>query len=180
MSDLKKREVRFAQLECHEHIFRPSGYKFFTTEKHGRIGRFLGRLARAFLKKYRFLEPYYFKETIYSYGESERFGAQEHFTDQLWLMWHGVVEKGGSPSDFCFLLGGKQFHDLVRGWTSHDAGVLEIWSDSLKMNGPGYSGRYFGLPIYVVPSMDGAIIVPKVVVERQARPDELDYIKRII
>lgn len=164
--------IRFAQILETSEIYRPPGYMILSEGrpnwKFGRRAKhWLARKMWSWLKRSGFLLPYQTDNKIYEYGEPEMIKCGEAFSNQIGNMLYEVVVKGAKIEDYCLVLGGVQFHEISR-YIGPDMQILTFPAQEVRFNHRGYRSSWRGIPIHVVPWMDGAVILPKVMVERES------------
>lgn len=104
-------------------------------------------------------------ETL-TYGEIE----QKRVTDTIFYGIEEVMshsEWGGSPDDFCIVMGGADFAELLHTAPFDMVQMTVPAADAFRANEGGYRAKLSGYPIHIVPWLKGHAILPRVVVEKR-------------
>ena len=113
------------------------------------------------LHKLRAIEPYGFHENVYTYTPSQ----QKEITSRLMEGIDQVFRRGGDIADYCIVLGGNDFSEMMNSEAIRNMVTLAT-SEVRYQTRDGYRLEYRGLPVHVVPNVSGAAVFPKVIVEK--------------
>ena len=156
MADM--RPVRFAELRTKLRKFKPPGYKLLKPKRL----HWLARVLWWGLHKINALEPYLETVEIHTYGEPKQSKLDHAILAHL----DHIMCRGHDPKDYAIIIGAEQFAELT--------GILfrenhTVPSGRFCFQCPdGYRAEFVGLPVHVVPYMDGIALVPKVLIEKEA------------
>jgi len=170
------RTLRLAVFNQTDVMFKPEGY---IMRKRPKKNRTFGYKVRDWitdkmwsqLHKWKKLEPYFFHEKVYSYGEEQAQEISKLLDGEIWRLFD--ERNMNEPEDYCIVVGGQEFYDIAKGYAHNGGQVLTLPSAEFRYaHAGGYKGRALCFPIHVVPWLTGAAIIPKAIVERLPKPHE--------
>ena len=153
------RTVRFAELKTALYDYRPTGFRLLKPKRL----RWLAHSLWWILQKIDALEPYLQTIEIHTYGEPEQRKLDQAISCHI----NHIMECGHDPQNYPIIIGAEQFDELT--------GILfrenhMVPSGRFRFQNPdGYKAEFYGLPVHVIPYMDGTALVPKVVIEKSTK-----------
>jgi len=167
----KGQTLRFVTLEVADFTRQPDGWKMRAKPDKIWWRRKLGDLCWKVLMKLNALDLFMFQEKVYDYGDKEAAAVGRHFEDQLFRIFDNFEVP--DLNDFCLVLGGQQFFDITGYMAKTHGQMITIPSPEFRWSRKGgYEARFTNFPIHVVPWLDGACLIPKVIVERLPKRDD--------
>ena len=157
--------IRFAQVEKARFRIEPEGYKLFRKPKSAWKGWLAKQLWKV-LMKLGALEQYWTFTETYSYTHKH----QEKVTKAILKHLDYLLYEGEKIEDYSIIVGGSTFYELTdlmmrNGLMSFPLGPVRFDNDD---------GEIRGIPIHVVPHMEGIAIVQKVLIEKDKKGSEDD------
>lgn len=156
------KELKFVPLEKHSYTLKPEGYKILTPPNNPILRWVVTKLWKRMIEA-GILSQFHYKRVFYSYGKLQSYRLEELINRQV----VDLVQRGFNINDYCVVMGGKEFSDLLGGVA--DLGMsYTIHMDGLYYNTDGgYKGIIRGLPVHVVNGFSGLVILPKVILEKK-------------
>lgn len=158
--------IRFAQVEKARFRIEPEGYKLFSKPKSAWKGWLAKQLWKV-LMKLGALEQYWTFTETYSYTHKH----QEVVTKAILKHIDYLLDGGEKIEDYSIIIGGSTFYELTdlmirNGLMSFPLGAVRFGNDDGESR---YMYEFRGIPIHVVPHMEGIAIVPKVLIEKDKK-----------
>lgn len=151
-------KLEFSVLNTEYVFHNPAGYKMEVSQKLGWFKRKFAGFARRWLKNNGCLEQYALKTPVYTWGKDQ----EEQIFPKVQNGIERIVCRDEDPDNYALVCGAKTFSDLT------EAPLINY--HAAIFNGPkvtyGYKGMVYGLPVHVVPELEGVALIPKVVIER--------------
>lgn len=150
--------IKFATLIRTARTFQPAGYAVLDNRPGPPLRRWLIRKMWQWLHNCGALRPYEHTIDTYEFGEPEAETIWRAVQEQMLEL----LDAGEEPSDYALVCGAATFRELT-----------DAVADSLRtFNMPpfryglrGYRGEVRGVPLHVVPRMEGIALIPRVVIE---------------
>jgi hypothetical protein len=140
---------------------KPIGWKMKTPASPIRWRRKAAEMCWHILNKLGAVSQFMYSEKVYTYGIKE----QKEITAELFEMVGAILDGNERVEDYCIVLGGKEFGELMGCYESFE--LVTVPMGDVWYQRDGYKARFQGIPIHVVPSVSGAAAIPKVIVEKR-------------
>ena len=137
-------------------------YAFEFSKPRGRIKGTIARFAWRMLGRLGALLPYSQRVETFTYTEADRDSLMQRFGSHF----GNWIDRGNDPSNAVLIVGTEDMMDL----RANVALMVGRWSQN-SIQGY-YRYHYDGIPIHVVPGMQGWAFVPRILIEKEVPKDD--------
>jgi hypothetical protein len=151
--------IAIMNLKASNIVRRPEGYIM----RRSGLSWWRGKLASwcwRLLHKLRAVEQYWYTETVYVY----ELAHQKQITERFMSGIDEVFKRGHDVNDYCMVMGAADFSEMLQSEPLRQHMILA--TQEINYQRDGYRMRFMGLPIHVVPGIEGMAVFPKVIVEK--------------
>ena len=158
-----RNELSFVRLQTAELFRQPVGYKVRKDCRSWWKNK-LSALCWKILIRIGALDQFGYMEKSYHYGEPERKKVSELILKSIDNIW----ERNEDQEDYCIVIGAKEFQEVM-GEYAHDHGYMNVIAGPFGFQRGGYRSEIHNLPVHVVAGVSGVALIPKVLVEKEAK-----------
>lgn len=159
---LGRNVLQFSPIVIDQIIDYPEGYKI-RSRTGSQIKDTIAKWMWRALLRMRALEPFGVPMKRIRYGEAEQEKVSDLIHDQL----IHLLDRDQDPEDYALLVGAKEFAEIIGDPMDFCQHITVPARTYFRMR-DGYKAEFDGIPIHVVQSMSGAVVVPKVLIEKRS------------